>query len=833
MPEAQRNLFGEQELPWEEDAQTDQMIAKVALVDAPYGPFDYLVPDDLRDKIGIGMRVRVPLGRGNRTVTGYCAELIDPKQTGNQVEDKAAKALKQAAKSVIEDEPFALTSKQTNTDRFQKSTAKRSVKLKPISTLVDDSPLLTPELMRLAKWISSHYLSQLGTVIECMVPAAVRDKSGTREQTFLTVPNHVFARLTQLQLPPKQASVLKALAGAGRPMTANELADTVGCTSAPVNALRKKGLLNESKERVSVHEANIASDASGTALQLNPEQSVALKRIVAAIHEERPQTLLLHGITGSGKTEVYIQAIEEVIRFGRQAIVLVPEISLTPQTRHRFRQRFPRVAVLHSHLSAPERHHQWKMIARGEVQVIVGARSAIFAPAPNLGLIVLDEEHDNSFKQDKTPRYHAREVALQRSQDRKIPVLLGSATPSLESWQAVRSKQFELIQLPHRVMDLPLPDVRVVDLRVEFRERRSKGMISRPMHAAIRESLTEKGQVILLLNRRGFARHIQCPACGKTLECPHCEIAMTHHRDGEQAICHYCDYRRPSPRTCVACDFEGIKYAGYGTQKLEDEVASRFPDARVLRMDSDSMQRQGSHERALDSFRKGEIDILLGTQMIAKGLDFPNVTLVGVVSADTSLHFPDFRAGERTFGLVTQVAGRSGRGEKGGRVLVQTFSPEHPAIEHASTHHFEAFAEQELEARAAFGYPPFCHMARFVFRGESETQTVAFASAAVRAVENAIAESAASNGPLNRDGSSGGAMPQNESPEEIGFDAEIRVVGPAEAAIGKIRNRFRFHAMVMGKDWEKLHKTLATAISQFPASRDVEWIVDVDPMDML
>ncbi|MEM9943291.1 MAG: primosomal protein N', partial [Planctomycetota bacterium] len=361
------------------------------------------------------------------------------------------------------------------------------------------------------------------------------------------------------------------------------------------------------------------------------------------------RTFLMHGITGSGKTEVYIRAIQRVVEFGRQAIVLVPEISLTPQTRQRFRARFDRVAVLHSHLTSAQRAWHWNEIASGNVQVIIGARSAIFAPAPNLGLIVLDEEHDGSFKQDNAPRYHARDVAQSRAQSESIPLVLGSATPSLESWQRAKSGAYETLSLRNRVLDLPLPDVATIDMRIDFSGRKRFGPISQKLRQEITSALKTGGQVILLLNRRGFSTRIQCPACGHVETCPDCSIPMTHHKEGNKIVCHYCDYQSPQPDRCSQCRNTSIRFSGLGTQKLESHVKAMFPDVPLMRMDTDTMKKPGSHEKALATFRNGETKILLGTQMIAKGLDFPNVTLVGVINADTALHLPDFRAAERTF----------------------------------------------------------------------------------------------------------------------------------------------------------------------------------------
>ncbi|MEQ8838704.1 MAG: primosomal protein N', partial [Lacipirellulaceae bacterium] len=363
-------------------------------------------------------------------------------------------------------------------------------------------------------------------------------------------------------------------------------------------------------------------------------------------------------------------------------------------------------------------------IAKGEVQVVVGARSAVFAPCPHLGLIVIDEEHESTFKQDTAPRYQARDVAWQRASAEDIPLLLGSATPSLEAWQrAHNDSQFELLSLPKRVMNRPLPDVLNVNLRDPAQSRFSSGGISRQLHQAMQVALRDKGQVILLLNRRGYSTHIQCPGCGFALKCKDCELSLTYHRQHNSALCHYCDHEEPPPKVCPDCKSPAIRYGGLGTQKLEDEVRSRFPNSKVVRMDTDSMRKAGSHERVLSEFRAGEIDILLGTQMIAKGLDFPNVTLVGVVNADTALHLADFRAAERTFQLVAQVAGRTGRGSKGGRVLVQTLDPEHPAIAAAARHDYLNFAKAELEVRESVGYPPFGSMARIVVRGPDEVVT--------------------------------------------------------------------------------------------------------------
>jgi primosomal protein N' (replication factor Y) (superfamily II helicase) len=461
--------------------------------------------------------------------------------------------------------------------------------------------------------------------------------------------------------------------------------------------------------------------------------------------------------------------------------------------------------VLHSHLSDAERHAHWQEIARGQVPVVVGARSAVFAPTPQLGLIVLDEEHESSFKQDTAPRYHARDVALRRAAAENVPLVLGSATPSLESWYRAQTGDYQLVTLPRRVFDRPMPAVVTIDLRNETRDRMWTGSISRPLHAAMKDALGQGGQVILLLNRRGFATHIQCAGCGHVTRCPNCDIALTHHRLVEIALCHYCDYEMPAPTKCSECQFAGVRYSGLGTQRLEAEVRARFADYPTLRMDTDTMRAPGSHEKALGAFRQGEIKILLGTQMIAKGLDFPNVTLVGVVNADTALHLPDFRAAERTFQLLVQVAGRTGRGPKGGRVMVQTFSPDHAAIKAAARHDYHTFAAEELPNRAALGYPPHGHMARLVVRSAREPLAREFADYLAGRLTQSLARHAAA----------------------------ARVLGPAPAPIAKLRGRHRFQLQLQGPAAELIHAALVEALADLKTPEDVQWIVDVDPLDML
>jgi primosomal protein N' (replication factor Y) len=764
----QQSLFETEPAPWELDDAAQQIVATVVLPGGPVGEFDYLAPDHLvagktsGGRLDVGRRVRVPLGRANRSVVGYCVAL------GN------------------------------------KSVVRR--KLKAVSQVLDRQPLLSPAMLRVTRWMADYYLCPWGQVLEAVVPAGVRQQAGTRDVTLLSVSHEIASQIAELKLSAKQASALRILASNPKPLSPKQLAARAGCTLAPISELRKKGLVTETVERMSAIDELVATTyAKEAPHELNEDQIAALAAINDSLQAAEHRTILIHGVTGSGKTEVYIQAIQQVVRFGRQAILLVPEISLTPQTVARFRARFDRVAVLHSHMSDVERHEHWRRIAHGDIEVVVGARSAIFAPTPHLGLIVLDEEHESTFKQETAPRYHARDVALRRAADQKVPLVLASATPSLESWQRAVDGEYRLVQMPRRVLDLPMPAVCTIDLRNEIHSRESRGAISRPLHRAMDEALRSGGQVILLLNRRGHSTHIQCPACGHAVKCPQCDLALTFHRHDSSAVCHYCDYHSAAPKVCLECNFPGIRFSGLGTQKLEVEVRARFPNFACLRMDTDSMRSRGSHEKALTAFRDGKARILLGTQMIAKGLDFPNVTLVGVVNADTALHLPDFRAAERTFQLVTQVAGRTGRGPQGGRVLVQTLSPDAPAIVAALNHDLGEFARQELPHREALGYPPFASIIRVVVRGASENGAHAW----------------------------GGELARRLKDRAHGASPAVRVLGPSAAPMARLRGEYRFQVQLQSADGESLREIVRAVTSDVKTPDGIIWTVDVDPLDMM
>lgn len=554
---------------------------------------------------------------------------------------------------------------------------------------------------------------------------------------------------------------------------------------------------------------------------LTPEQKQALEQIQQALLQVDAgipaKPIVLQGVTGSGKTEVYLQAIETVLQQGRTAIVLVPEISLTPQTAERFRQRFgSRVSVMHSRLSAGERQREWNLLKDGIVDIVVGARSALFAPVERLGLIILDEEHENSFKQDRAPRYHTREVAIKRAELTGAVVLLGTATPTVESYYAAQKGDFSLIKLTQRVQSRPLPQIEVVDLRQELQEG-NRSMFSRALQAGLTEVLANGEQAILFLNRRGFASFVNCRNCGLVLRCPNCAVSLTYHQPNQRLRCHYCDYQRPLPRICPDCQSNYLRHFGIGTQRVEDEVRRLFPEARTLRVDVDTTMGRGFYEEFFRAFKQREIDILVGTQLIAKGLDFPGVTLVGVVTADTSLNLPDFRAAERTYQLLTQVAGRAGRGNRPGKVIFQTYTPQHYSLLTAQHQDPEAFYRAELQNRQQWQYPPCWAMIRIVVSGLAEKPVQMAAELLGRYLAKQI----------NR---------ENERNAAIGLEPALELLGPTAAPMVKVRNNYRWHLIVKGADRDKARQAVSKGIEDFKAKnqgRQVQIAVDVDPLNML
>lgn len=747
------------------------MIARVALDLAVRKEFDYLVPEELADQVEVGRRVKVPFG--SREILGSVVALVD-------------------------------SSPHTN--------------LRPISKVLGRQTQLTPEVLDLARWIAGYYCCSLDVALKSVLPDAVRkEQEGWRERLKVRV---LPIRGDAPKLTRRQQDLWNILEE-WRELPLQELLRLAGTTAETVRRLEEKGLVTITSE-ISERDPYASEIILPTEpLPLNPGQEAALREIVQALDDAGAQppdprapgpVFLLHGVTGSGKTEVYLQALAHTLKQGKGAIVLVPEISLTPQTVERFKARFNHgplrtlVAVLHSRLSAGERHDEWQKIRAGRARIVIGARSAIFAPVHPLGLVIVDEEHETSYKQEEAPRYHARDVAIVRAQRARAVVVLGSATPSLESYYNAQRKKYRLLELPERADDAKLPIVRVIDLRSEARKTRGLPVFSRPLHEAILQRLERREQVMLFLNRRGYSTSLQCPQCGFVSGCPNCSVALTYHRQIQRLCCHVCGHQEEVPRVCpeAKCRNPAIRYAGLGTERLEDTLARAFPHARIARMDSDTLKRKDDFRRILSDFRAGKTDILVGTQMIAKGLHFPNVTLVGIVHADLGLHLPDFRAGERTFQLLTQVAGRAGRGDIEGEVFVQAFTPFHPAIQYSRRHDYLGFYEQEIEFRQQLQYPPLTRAALLTIRGRNEDKVRFSADHTRTVIEEALA-------PIK----------------------DLIVAGPAPAPLLKAETFYRYQIMLRTRAMARLSALLAPCLEKLTLPDDVRVFVDIDPVNLI
>ncbi|MBY0587738.1 primosomal protein N' [bacterium] len=749
------SLF-EPTLPWL--VEPGELYAQVAFARPVRVSFTYRVPEHLRSSILAGKRVSVPFGRGNRQEVGYCVDVHVRPPTHHPI--------------------------------------------KELDSIIDSKPLLSFSMLRLTEWMATYYFCSWGQVLDAVIPRAVKDSSGTR-WAWEVAP--VASPPTDVSpLSSKQRLAWESLSSQSGPIFLDDLCRQARVGPTVIRGLIDKGFALTKKVRTKTSLDAVAPIARTKPLELQKHQADACRQITQSIDAGVSARFLLHGVTGSGKTEVYLQAISHAVERGREAIVLVPEISLTPQTIERFRQRFDSVAILHSHLSDSERHHHWQQIREGKVQVVIGARSAIFAPCGKLGIIIIDEEHEGTFKQETTPRYHARDVAFFRAQQESVPVVMGSATPSLESWFMSQRGESILLSLPERIGTMNLPRVEAIDLREEYRQQRGLAAVGPTLSREMRSCLDAGGQVILLLNRRGFAPALVCPQCGHVERCPHCDITLTFHKHRGQTMCHSCDLMMPAPRQCSQCRHPEIRLTGFGTERLEDEVKARFPGVPMARMDSDTMRSPGHYESVLSGFRAGEIKILLGTQMIAKGLDFPNVRLVGVISADTARHLPDFRSTEKTFQIIVQVAGRAGRGEQAGRVVVQTFNPQDPTIQLAIRQDYLAFVRRELPDRQAGGYPPYQKLTRIIVRAKEES--------AARAAAQQIAQ---------------------KLKQTAGLWPGVVIKGPAPAPVTKLRDFFRFHLQIHTPDSRTREQLLDKGLEDLGLPASVEYAVDCDPMDLL
>ncbi|QDP40129.1 primosomal protein N' [Radiobacillus deserti] len=800
-------------------------IAKV-VVDVPASQtdriFDYHIPERFEAAIQEGMRVTVPFGP--RKIMGYVLEITDHTELE---------------------------------------------KVRDIENVLDVTPVLTSELINLGKWMSNHTLSFYISSFQVMLPQVLKakykkelhrlteeelpdeinrlfdgrdyidfeevEKSSIKlnriqrfiQEGLLEVDYQVDSKetkkfetviarkgsLTNLEEAmidlPKQATkqweILKYFsANEIEEVNQKTLLSILKTTRASLKPLLDKGILQEYKKET-YRNPYQRDYPKTTALPLTDQQQEAKDAIQAQLAKQEHEVFLLHGVTGSGKTEVYLQAIQEVIDRGEEAIVLVPEISLTPQMVERFKGRFGSyVAVLHSALSAGEKYDEWRKIQRKEVKVAVGARSAIFAPFENLGIIIIDEEHESSYKQDDHPRYHARDVAIYRAKHHHCPVVLGSATPTLESFARAKKGVYQLLSLPDRMNKAAMPEVQVIDMREELHAG-NRSMFSQQLVQAMEERLRKKQQIVLFLNRRGYSTFVMCRDCGHVMECPHCDIALTYHRTQNKLKCHYCSYEESMPSVCPECSSDTIRYFGTGTQKVEEALTKLLPEARVIRMDVDTTRRKGAHEKLLTQFGNHEADILLGTQMIAKGLDFANVTLVGVLAADTMLHLPDFRAAEKTFQLLTQVSGRAGRHSLPGEVIVQSYTPEHYSIQLASTYEYEAFFQQEMQVRKTFHYPPYFYLTLITVSHPNQIKAMEVTKHIVQGLSQSLSE-------------------------------QSTILGPTPSPIARIKNRYRYQCVIKYKNEPKQREILKRILHYYESDiqkNDLLISIDLQPSQLM
>jgi primosomal protein N' (replication factor Y) (superfamily II helicase) len=762
-------------------------IIRVAFESAADAEFDYLVPDEIWP-IQLGQRVEAPFGRKDKLEKGFCVEA---------------------------DVPFGQSFAAHDSGH----------KLKRISAVIGKEPLVDAGLMELARWIAGYYVCPLGQVLAAMVPAAVKKGVGVRTEkcVYLTLDETDSQKAIEELKGKKQKQIVAHLRernalSSDSPLELQHLLKTVGCGREPLRRLAEKGIVKIVRRTIL---KSLPAIPKGLSLKtdrpvvLNEDQRTALNSIKAF------GVTLLHGVTDSGKTELYIRAILTALQRGKSVIVLLPEIALTAQTIQRFSVRFEKIAVMHSGLSGPQRNAQWQKIKAGKADVVIGARSAIFAPLSNLGLVVVDEEHEPSYKQDTAPRYHGRDVAIKRAQLANAHCLLGSATPSLETLANCRNKKhFTLLHLPKRVMDLPMPAMKLIDMLKMPIMHKGINLISEPLAEQLRETLARKEQAILLLNRRGYSNFVFCPSCKHTLHCRNCDVTLTFHKSkpprykrmktvtGEHinygyAICHYCLAQTLVPEKCPLCG-KGFAMIGLGSQRLEEELAAKFPDARVCRIDSDSMASK-DYYRMLNDFGAGRIDILAGTQMLAKGLHFPNVTLVGIISADTCLYLPDFRANERTFQLISQVAGRAGRSEKKGTVFVQTFLANQPAIRFAVAGDFDGFVKEELKHREACNLPPFWRLARIVVRDMKFEKLEAACRQMRQRIDTIIGREA--------------------------LEATVR--GPMPAVISRIQRFHRMQIIIQAPEAATIQRLFAALRAARPIRPTVKIAIDIDPVNLL
>ena len=705
--------------------------------------FEYSVPEELTSLMKVGIRVLVPFGK--MELEGFVLNIKNHKDTDKD--------------------------------------------LKEVISVVDSSVVLNTELLELGKDIQKSTLSTLISCYQVMLPKALKAKNGSnvsiRFDTYYSLNDNItFDKLNDTQekiinLVKEKGIVLK-----------KELADI---SISSLNTLIRKGYLKEDKKE---HYRVLYKEKEFVKKKLTSDQESVVNSVINGNND----TYLIYGVTGSGKTEVYMEIIDHYLKLGKTSIVLVPEISLTPQMVNRFRERFgDKIAALHSALSDGEKYDEWRRIYRGEASIVIGARSAIFAPLNDIGVIIIDEEHSDSYKQsDSNPRYNAKDIALLRSKYHKCPVVLGSATPSLETMARAKKGVFKLLELPNRVNGKSLPKVSIIDMN---ERKKSKGYFSFELLNSIKDRLEKNEQIILLLNRRGYSNFVTCKNCGYTFKCPNCDITLTYHKSSNTLRCHYCGYGEKVYKKCPECKEESLSNLGVGTQKIEEELSKLFPNSRILRMDYDTTSRKGMHEEMIEEFKDHKYDILLGTQMVAKGLDFSLVTLVGVINADTSLNIPDFRSSENTFSLLSQVAGRSGRSEKTGEVIIQTFNPDHYAIDLVKTHNYLGFYEKEMNIRRMLKYPPYYYLCNIRVSGKDADYIYTESLKIKRSLDRNI-------------------------PNDI-------VLGPSNSSVFRVNNIFRYNIIIKYKKDDNLYEILNKIIEHYKTNSKIKVDIDFNPSQVL
>lgn len=777
-------------------------------------PYSYLVPADLLASLEVGSRVHVPFGRANRLVQGFVVSFLDDKPT-----DK----LKEVA-AVLDFWPVLTADQLQLAEQLRHSVF--SYKISILKAMVPN--LLTSSYDKLLKPATGLLvadreaifankeevlLSQLNPVQQVRVNQLVRtgqisvsyqakDKKSVKRERYYAINQEILADLVISKRAKKRLDLREYFFRHPKGLVKELYQDY---SRDQVAYFIEAGALDIMEKEVSRSQLYFEQVVSSKPLELNAEQEEAVERIMAKVGQDKEPPVLLQGITGSGKTEVYLQVIERVLGAGKTAIVLVPEISLTPQMTNRFIARFgQQVAILHSALSDGEKFDEWRKIKMGQAQVVVGARSAIFAPLENIGAIIIDEEHEASYKQESNPRYHAREVALLRANSHQAVLVLGSATPSLESRARASRGVYDLVYLNERANPkASLPEIQVVDFR-DYLGQQEMANFTPVLLDKIRERLARKEQVVLLLNRRGYASFVMCRDCGQVENCQNCDISLTLHMDTRSLKCHYCGLQKAIPRQCQHCASSSIRYYGSGTQKAYDELQQLLPNAKILRMDVDTTKKKGDHQRILQAFGQQEADILLGTQMIAKGLDFANVTLVGVLNADTAINLPDFRAAERTFQLLTQVAGRAGRAEKKGDVIIQTYNPKNFAIQFAKNQDYEGFYAYEMQNRRQLAYPPYYYTVALNLSHKNEEEVIKKAYEILDYLKQSLSE-------------------------------QVRFLGPTPKAIARTHNLYHYQILLKYRFEDKLEEALnhILALTQLPENRDLRLVIDSEPQQLL